>query len=158
MRYFTHALIGGLTVAAVSAGQPPLLRAGIIAAGVVGALVPDIDEPHSYVGRRVPITSLIVHLVSGGHRGLTHTLLANVLWALLTAWACRSMGLPGAVAAGAAVGYLTHLLADLPQGVPLFWPLHSKRLTVGLPLETGSVGESALAGVLFLAALQMLLG
>ena len=40
----------------------------------VGAVLPDIDEPESYIGRRTRGISDLIHLIFG-HRGITHTLL-----------------------------------------------------------------------------------
>ena len=48
---------------------------GIVA---LGAVAPDVDEPNSYIGKKLPIFS---HFVSGlfGHRGFTHFLLFPIL-------------------------------------------------------------------------------
>lgn len=39
-----------------------------------GAIFPDIDEPQSYIGRRVPILPRIIKSIFG-HRGITHQFL-----------------------------------------------------------------------------------
>ena len=39
-----------------------------------GAIFPDIDEPQSYIGRRIPILPRIIKSIFG-HRGLTHQFL-----------------------------------------------------------------------------------
>ena len=44
----------------------------------LGAVFPDVDEPNSFIGKKLPIFS---HAVSGlfGHRGFTHFLIFPVL-------------------------------------------------------------------------------
>jgi inner membrane protein len=95
---------------------------------VIGSLLPDIDHPKSWVGRRArPISTIISALF--GHRGLTHSLLAVIGCALLL----RRDGLPLSIVAPLAVGYLSHLGGDLltPRGLRLAWPLKG---TWALPL------------------------
>jgi membrane-bound metal-dependent hydrolase YbcI (DUF457 family) len=61
--------------------------------------------------------------VLGGHRGLTHT--ALFAWAIIgLMW--RTWPEPWVLAFG--VGYVSHLLADLPGGVPLLWPIWNGRI------------------------------
>lgn len=110
---------------------------------VAGALLPDIDHPRSWVGRRMRIVSRPLSAIVG-HRGFTHSLLAIGLGV----WLLRAQGVARPIAAPLAVGYLSHLGADLltPAGLRLGWPL---RQTYALPLcRTGSARE-----VLIVAAL-----
>ncbi|MCT7578669.1 metal-dependent hydrolase [Aliarcobacter butzleri] len=51
----------------ISISEIPLYVSGLS----VGALFPDIDEPESYIGRRIPILPRIIKFFFG-HRGLTH--------------------------------------------------------------------------------------
>lgn len=116
-----------------------------LALAVTGSLLPDIDHPGSWAGRKfkvvsVPLSALI------GHRGLTHSAIAvlaclGLLVALGGTWA------PAPVV----VGYLSHLLADslTPSGVPLLWP-NPRRFTLNL-CRTGSVTEIGLVAVIALA-------
>src|SRR5579863_6545029 len=73
---------------------------------VVGSLLPDIDHPKSWVGRRMrPISTIIASTVS--HRGVTHSAIAVIgLAALLFHTGYRSGGTCALV-----IGYLSHLLA-----------------------------------------------
>ncbi|WP_254073084.1 metal-dependent hydrolase [Acidisphaera sp. S103] len=112
---------------------------------VAGSLLPDIDHPKSWVGRRTrPVSTAIASTFS--HRGITHSALAVVgLTMLLLHAGYRRGGVSALV-----VGYLSHLAADMltPQGLRLAWPL---RGTWGLPLcRTGSAAEplivTAMAG------------
>ena len=50
--------------------------------GVIGGLLPDIDSPTSLIGRRLHLVSKLVSKTCG-HRGLAHTLWANIAWGLL---------------------------------------------------------------------------
>jgi len=109
---------------------------GLVAAG---ALLPDIDHPKSWVGRRMrPISTAIAATFS--HRGITHSAIAVIgLTALLFHAGYRN----GHVSA-LAVGYLSHLAADMltPNGLRLAWPL---RTTWRFPLcRTGSGMEQVI--------------
>jgi inner membrane protein len=112
---------------------------------IVGSLLPDIDHPKSWVGRRTrPISTVIASTFS--HRGITHSAIAVIgLTALLL-----HAGYRRAAVSAVIVGYLSHLAADMltPQGLRLAWPL---RRTWGIPLcRTDSVMEpvivTAMAG------------
>jgi inner membrane protein len=106
---------------------------------VTGSLLPDVDHPKSWIGRRMrPVSTAIAKML--GHRGATHSALAVCgLVALLLHEGYRQ----GLVAA-LALGYLSHLAADMltPRGLPLAWPL---RKTWGIALcRTGSRVEPAI--------------
>lgn len=102
----------------------------IMAISALGGLMPDIDSPHSAVGRKLPIIPEVVNLFFG-HRTITHSLLGvwgtgflvnliNPVWT--KAWL---------------VGYGSHLLLDFltASGIPLLWPW-TKRLSLGF-VSTG---------------------
>ncbi|MFC5700284.1 metal-dependent hydrolase [Cohnella faecalis] len=63
------------------------------------------------------------------HRGMTHTVWALLLWALIGRGLERQLGLDGIMAASAA-GYASHLLADTltPQGVKWLYPIYKKSI------------------------------
>jgi len=133
----SHIALGAAAwfVAAPRLGLPALEPVSLGLA-IFGALLPDIDHPKSWVGKRVwPVSWLCSRLF--GHRGLTHSLIAVI--------ACIAVllreDLPVGVTAPLVVGYLSHLAADLltPGGLRLTWPL---RGTWALPLcRTGSPFE-----------------
>lgn len=63
--------------------DPLLFMVATIAGGAIGSLIPDIDSPSSTLGRRVkPISKLVADKM--GHRGATHSLLALIIFALIT--------------------------------------------------------------------------
>jgi inner membrane protein len=140
----SHVVVG----AAAWIGAAPILHLSpfdlrYLAMAMIGALLPDIDHPHSWVGRRTrPVSTLLAATL--GHRGVTHSVLAVAgLVAVLAASGERR----GFVAA-LAVGYLSHLAADLltPRGLRLAWPL---RRSWSVPVcRTGSPAE----GLIVLAA------
>lgn len=154
-----HLAFGVATYMALSAfyGHQP----GIpdYAAVVVGALLPDIDHPRSQFGRLVPFISIPVANVFG-HRGLTHSLLAVVVFMAILFQTMENFGqaAPSTVAAALCFGYLSHILADFCtiSGVPLLWP-YRRRNTRGfergfrLPVfhfRTGGTFEYALTTAL----------
>ena len=132
--------------AAPQLGQPALAPAALGLA-VLGALLPDIDHPKSWVGRRLRPLSHAVAAVFG-HRGVTHSLVAVAGCGLLL----LNEGVPRQVVAPLVVGYLSHLLGDLltPGGLRLAWPF---RGTWALPLcRTGSVLEPLVVAVVIALA------
>ncbi len=144
----SHVLVGlgAWVVAARLGGTAPDALPGL-AAAAAGALLPDIDHPSSWLGRRVwvvskPLSRLI------GHRGLTHSLLA-VAGGLMLLDALR----PGRMLAGLveplAVGYLSHLAMDAltPAGVPLLWPWR-QRFGVALCSSGGAMEMLVVAAIL----------
>jgi inner membrane protein len=139
----SHVVVGLLTwVAVAPALHVAALDPMYLGLAVAGSLLPDVDHPKSWVGRRCrPVSTAIASVL--GHRGITHSAIAVVG---LVAVLLRAGYRQGAVDA-LAVGYLSHLAADMltPQGLRLAWPL---RGTWGLPLcRTGSPME----GVVVLA-------
>jgi inner membrane protein len=74
----THVAAGALIGAALAPRTGTVVAATL--AGVA-ALLPDIDEPGSTLGSKVPLVSSLVHGVFG-HRGMTHT----AFFAALAAW------------------------------------------------------------------------
>ena len=146
MMVVSHVLVGGAVwvAAARLGGQPPSDALALAAAA--GALLPDIDHPSSWLGRRLwPVSKPLAALL--GHRGLTHSLLAVMGGLMLI----RGME-PGAMLARLveplAVGYLSHLAADAltPAGVPLLWPWKRR---FALPLcSSGGLMEMAVVAAL----------
>jgi inner membrane protein len=125
----SHVIVGLATwIAAAPVLHLPPLDPIYLSLVVLGSLLPDIDHPKSWVGRRTrPISTAIASTFS--HRGITHSAIAVVgLTALLLHAGYRRAGVSALV-----IGYLSHLAADMltPRGLRLAWPL---RGTWGLPL------------------------
>ena len=124
----------------------PIEVVGTMAAGF-GGLMPDIDHPHSALGRRIPFISIpLSHLV--GHRGVTHSLLAVIAILVLLPVAAFTMDTRiTMMVAPMCIGYLSHIAGDAltPSGVPLLWP-RRKRYTLNL-FKTTSLLETVFIGV-----------
>jgi inner membrane protein len=140
----SHVIIG---LAAWIAAAPLLHCAALdpvyLGLAVAGSLLPDVDHPKSWMGRRTrPISTTIAATL--GHRGVTHSAVAVVGLTLLLLHAGYRKGGVSALV----VGYLSHLAADMltPQGLRLAWP---NRRTWSLPLcRTGSAAESVVVTML----------
>jgi len=137
MTSVTHFLAG--TAAAYAAGAEPLVSA---AAGFA-AVLPDIDTPGSFIGKKLPFFSFFFR-----HRGFTHSLMFAVLVYLLV---YRFLGVE--LALYAAAGFGSHILLDMlnPSGVELFWPL-TWRVSI-LKIRTGGFCEILLLAGLAAAVL-----
>lgn len=138
----THVLAGTAAWTGVAWLDGGLARPDGLAAAALGALLPDIDHPSSWFGRRVRSVSVPLAMVFG-HRGITHSLLAVVgcLFGLLI------LG-RGAIAPAVLVGYLSHLLCDslTKGGVPLLWPW--RRPFGPRLLRTGGLAEFLIGALL----------
>ena len=122
-----------------------------LALAAAGSLLPDVDHPGSWVGRRVrPVSDVVCALL--GRRGFTHALIVVALCAA----ALRHHGPARGLLCPLAVGYLSHLAADLltPRGLRLAWPLPQG---FALPLcRTGSPAEVlVVVGLLAWTALRL---
>jgi len=132
----TH-FLAGAAAGVLLAGQADV-KAAIVSAGIAGiaALLPDLDDPRSKLGRvAAPASRLVKAAV--GHRGPLHSLAGAAAAFLLAVLLSRDTALASLVAAG----YTSHLLADSlnPHGVPWLWPCRKR---FGLPLvRTGSALE-----------------
>lgn len=133
----SHVILGvcAWAYAARIVGAPPLdpLSLGLAAAG---SLLPDIDHPKSWIGRRLKVVSVPIAMIFG-HRGITHSLVAVAGCIAVLRWDSDHWR----VALPLVVGYVSHLAADLftPAGLCLTWPL---RRTFALPIvKTGGFGE-----------------
>lgn len=145
----SHVALGAAAwmAAAPHFGQPALEPVALGLAAL-GGLLPDVDHPKSWVGKRLrPVSDLVAGVF--GHRGITHSLLAVFgCW-----WLLRHQAVPPAVAAPVVVGYLSHLFGDLltPGGLRLSWPFKG---TWALPVcRTGSAFEPLVVALLIAAAL-----
>lgn len=129
-------------VAAPHLGLPAATPA-CLSLAILGSLLPDIDHPKSWLGQRLrPFSSGVASAL--GHRGVTHSALALAA----CTWGLLRGGAPRWIVDPLAVGYLSHLVADLltPGGLRLAWPL---RRTWALPLcKTGSPFEPLVVALL----------
>ena len=136
MMAFSHVVLGVMAASAaegVTTGTA-LSPMAVVAAGA-GSLMPDIDSPHSWLGRRLPFISWpLAGLI--GHRGLTHSLvIMAIIAAVLVFYAPPVWGRAFLVA------YLVHIGADMltNSGVPLMWPSERRYRVLGI--QTGGIVE-----------------
>lgn len=136
LKGYTH-LAAGIAAGYILSGTP----AGMIAAGV-GALLPDLDTPHSMLGSKIPLLSVI----GGGHRGWMHSLIGLAVFSLPVYLYNPQAGY------AVATGCITHLVLDMlnPSGVKLFWPFGRHRHILGIP--SSSIVANLAVMILVLAA------
>ncbi len=138
----THLLGGVLTGVLIT--QALDINIGYAAVAGLGALFPDIDEPNSTIGRRIPGSFMVKFLF--GHRGFWHSLLAAALVYLLLLGIASNT-----IAVLFVAGYISHLILDAmtPSGVPFLYPIkHSYSLNL---IRTGGITEYAFMVVLLAA-------
>ncbi|SDL95007.1 inner membrane protein [Bacillus sp. OK048] len=118
----------------------------------LGSLLPDIDEPRSFIGRKSFGLADIVNKWYG-HRGATHSLFA---WSLLTILICF---FNSPFTLGLSLGYLFHIAGDYfsRSGVPLFMPITKKRFKFFLTYKTSSTDELIIFYVAILTAITLTL-
>ena len=155
MLAFTHTAAGCASVLLVSEylHTSPIQTILLLAGGIIGSHLPDIDHPKSAFGSRVLPLSLPISAVFG-HRGITHSLIAVVGMSWAVWWALHyahwQNGYTVPVVVGVAVGYLSHLLGDwlTNSGVPLLWP-SKRRFVSPWKLCTGDLREYLLAFAMY---------
>lgn len=162
MMAFTHIAFGAASalLAAEWLDAPAPQAVLMLAGGVLGSMLPDIDHPGSAFGRRVPFLSIPLSAIFG-HRGITHSLIAVVGMSALVWYSLHHLdwhpGYSVPFVVGIAVGYLSHLAGDwmTNSGVPLLWP-SKRRFVAPLRIFTGDTVEYLLAFGLY--AVAFLLG
>lgn len=130
MKGITHQIFATTCVAAaLLAGwyHQPLIVALPLASA--GALVPDIDDPRSKLGRKTgPISELIFQFA--GHRKFFHSLPFLFLVTALACWLNSYIPIiPANSWVSFSIGVGSHLLGDMffgRRGVQLLWPLPAK--------------------------------
>lgn len=121
----------------------------------VGSYLPDLDmKPMHYSqGKKgiakagAKMTTKGVNALTGGHRGITHTLLFPAI--MLFLYAYTTQGLPrglattlGSVIFGCFGGWVLHIFADLfnGKGCPLFWPLMKSKIHI-MDVPSEGIGQ-----------------
>ncbi|MHC1750653.1 MAG: metal-dependent hydrolase [Cellulosilyticaceae bacterium] len=127
MNYKAH-LVGGIAFGAgtlytthrFGIALTPIL---VIGGATIGSILPDIDHPKSFLGRRIPLIPKLIYRTVG-HRTLTHSL----LFALAISFLIRTFNNPLAI--GVLAGIVSHILLDMltPQGVSYLYPFRRKRI------------------------------
>jgi inner membrane protein len=107
----------------------------------IGSVLPDIDEPNSYIGNKFPFLSKFLNFLGLKHRTFTHSFIFVLLIVLL--------GIIHPIFYFIAFGIFMHILGDVltKSGVPFFYPAFDTRFSLGL-FKTGSLGEFLFIGVM----------
>ena len=115
MLLYTH-LLFSLMIALITGLNPVLM--------IIGALLPDIDNPESIIGQLFKKVSEKIY-EKYNHRGLTHSILF-----IMPLMIIPSLG----------IGALTHILLDLmtKSGVQLMYPNKTRYILFGGSLITGT--------------------
>jgi len=94
----------------------------IIAGGIiVGSLIPDIDHPTSFLGKRLKLLSKIINKYFGGLRGITH----DFLWVIVSLFVVLFTKTPYV---GFFVGVSLHIVSDsmTVMGIPFLYFLNKE--------------------------------
>lgn len=149
MKYRTHlttTLVVGLPLMA-SVNEVSLFNVCVLG---IGSLLPDIDHPNSFLGKRNKIASGITSKTLG-HRGGTHSLLGG----LLIFWLCSFIQFRYLSNQGINMtfwllfGFLAHLLEDSfsKEGIHWLWPYKKRRSGEKLIYyTTGGISEYLILG------------
>lgn len=112
-----------------------------------GSYLPDFDTHYMHYtqGKKgvakvaAKAKSKVVGKATGGHRGITHTLLFPIIFVALSYWIGLSFQsvpylcmLLASLVFGFLAGWVLHIFADLfnGKGVPLLWPLTSSKIHI----------------------------
>lgn len=125
MKFQTH-IVGGVVLGVLCSYSLdyPIASTVIYYGGVIaGSLLPDIDHPKSFIGKKIRPVSKSFHKLFG-HRTFTHSLFTVIIFLeiiRITQYDPLLIGLT--------LGIISHILLDLltPQGVALFYPVSKKR-------------------------------
>jgi len=100
----------------------------------IGAILPDIDEPNSYIGRKFIFFSEVLKLSGIKHRTYTHSIFFPFVVAFL--------GLFHPIFYFIAFGAFMHIIEDFltNSGVPLFYPFIKEKFGLRF-FNTGSIFE-----------------
>lgn len=131
MKYKTH-LTTSLAVALPVLAQTGNLTVGNVIAVGLGALLPDIDEQHSWIGRRTRGVSDLMNTVFG-HRGITHSLFGLVLVLIPILFAVGMTPLSFTNGMCILAGYFLHLVEDSfsKKGIKWLLPISNKKFQSG---------------------------
>ncbi|MGK2897046.1 MAG: metal-dependent hydrolase [Candidatus Makana argininalis] len=125
----------------------------IIPGALLTCLLPDIDHPKSFIGKKIKWLSLPLNKILG-HRGFTHSFF--IVFFFIFFFKINfffKKFIPIDSFQSMIIGYISHILSDIitPLGVPIFWPL--KRRIILPILSKNKYKEKILCIFLFFFAL-----
>ncbi|MGG4263753.1 metal-dependent hydrolase [Peribacillus simplex] len=145
MQYRTH-LATSLVVTLPIMAATDTLAIGSIAAVALGAVFPDIDEPHSWIGCRTRGISDVLNKVFG-HRGITHSLVGILVVFLTIVLMIGLTDFKAILGLYFILGYILHIVEDSfsKSGVKWLTPLSDQSFQSGMGVvwyRTGSIVEN----------------
>ncbi|PEF45138.1 hypothetical protein CON22_17795 [Bacillus cereus] len=151
MQYRTHLTTSMMVALPVLAITDTLTVINIAAVGL-GALLPDIDEPHSFIGQRTRGISDLIHAVFD-HRGMTHSLVGIAFTLILMLLLSSVTALSSTTALCLVLGYCLHIIEDSfsVSGVKWMLPFSKKRYQSGFHIISYRTGGWAEMGVFFIS-------
>lgn len=109
-----------------------MLSSVFITGSYIGSMIPDIDHPNSFIGKKFKIISWSVNKTFK-HRGFIHSPLFWLIYTIFTMFISNyfqgfSQILYYQFCLGSSIGFLSHLLLDslTLSGIPLLYPLSKK--------------------------------
>lgn len=140
MLYKNHLVVSTAVALPIMSATNTLTVTNVLALSI-GALLPDIDEPHSYIGRRTRGISDLIHLIFK-HRGITH----SIFFVGLINFSLIALGTKFGFATEATyltLGSFLHILEDSfsKSGVKWLLPLSDKSFQCGIYYTTGGIVE-----------------
>ena len=117
----------------------------------IGALLPDIDEPQSRIGKATPMVSHAFKSLFG-HRGATHTLLFPLAVGAALYFLFLALSWNLAALLGLVLGCYLHIAGDMltKSGCPIYLPFNKKNiglLPYALRFRTGSAIDRGIANL-----------
>ena len=146
MMSYTHALSAVLIFSLMGYGSV------LVFLGAVACLLPDIDTPHSFIGKTLkPISKFINKKY--GHRTIMHSFLA-VIFIFVVSATTNNFNIVFVLT----MGYFLHLFFDMlnPTGVPLLYPSCISFVIFSGIIPVRSSRETWLFAILFIVLMSYL--
>lgn len=147
MIHSTHILFGIFLILASYQGVPSLKAyipfAYAMTITSIGALVPDLDHPNSYISKgNWKLVSLTVRKTTT-HRGWTHSIIGAAIFTAIAGIVFWYFKANLFYTVPFSIGYISHLISDSlnPTGVNWLWPKNKEKYKINL-IKTGSKQES----------------
>lgn len=157
MLYKTHLTTSLAVCLPVLAATGNFTVGNCIAIGI-GALLPDVDEPYSWIGRKTRGISDLLHDVFG-HRGMTHSLLGITFVLIPILFAIAMTPLSFFTGMCVVAGYVLHLIEDSfsANGVKWLLPISNEKFQSGFHIIYYRTGGSVEIGILILSTIILLI-
>ncbi|MCV2499759.1 MAG: metal-dependent hydrolase [Candidatus Lightella neohaematopini] len=124
----------------------------VILGSLITCLLPDIDHPKSFIGKRFKWLSIPIYKLFG-HRSFTHSLLLIII--IIIYVNIRKINISVDVIYAMIIGYISHIIADIltPAGIPLFWP-YSKKFSIPIIKKSNVRLERLISIIIIIYAIQ----